>query len=97
MVSRTCILQLKIFDINFSRVMTKFADINIITGTNASTAASIFESVDKLFSTNNIMLDDSVGLGRDNTNADIGNHNSINRKVKLRDVTYSEIAFSEVG
>ena len=36
-------LTFKIFDINFSRAMTKFADINIITGRNASTVVSIFD------------------------------------------------------
>ena len=72
----------KIFDINFSRVMTTFADINLINGTNASTAASIFESVDTFISTNNISWDHCLGLGLDNTNANIGNHNSIKTRAR---------------
>ena len=35
----------KIFDINFSREMIKFAHINLITGITASNAASVFESI----------------------------------------------------
>ena len=60
------------------KVITKFADINI-TEINVSTAASIFESVDKLFSTNNITWDHCVGLGLHNTNINIGNHNYENK------------------
>ena len=38
----------KIYDINFSSEMTKFTDINQITG-NASTTENLFEIVDNIF------------------------------------------------
>ena len=62
-------------------MITKFAGIKLTTGRNAPTAVSIFESVDNFFSTNNISWDDCVGLGLDNTNANIG-HNSIKTRTK---------------
>ena len=42
-------ITVRIFDINYSRVMTKFFDMNLIEGANASTAAAIFSSVNKQF------------------------------------------------
>ena len=38
----------RIFDINHQRIMTKFSDMNLMVGRDASTAAEMFSSVDKL-------------------------------------------------
>ena len=35
-----------VFDVNFNRLMTKFFDMNLIDGTDASTAEAMFQSVD---------------------------------------------------
>ena len=36
----------RVFDINFNRVMAKFLDMNVMEGKDVSTAAAIFKSVD---------------------------------------------------
>ena len=38
-----------IFDTNFDHIMTKFLDMNVLVGGNASIAAFEFNSVDELF------------------------------------------------
>lgn len=42
-------ITVRIFDTNYSRVMTKFFDMNLIEGASASTAAAASSSVDKQF------------------------------------------------
>ena len=42
-------ITVRILDINYSRVMTKFFDLNLKEGGSASTAAAMFSSVDKQF------------------------------------------------
>ena len=42
-------ITVKIFNISYSRVMTKFFDMNLIEGASASTAVVMFSSVDKQF------------------------------------------------
>ena len=57
--------------------MTKFFDMNLLEGTDASTAASMFDRVSNLFERYNIQWDHCMGIGLDNTNANIGERNSI--------------------
>ena len=66
-----------IFDINHQRIMKKIFDMNLMKGWDASTAAEMFPSVDKLFIKYDISWDFITGLGIDNTNANIGEHNSV--------------------
>ena len=40
-------ITVRIFDINYSCVITKFFNMTLIEGANASTAAAMFSSVDK--------------------------------------------------
>lgn len=42
-------ITVRIFDTNYSRVMTKFFDMNLIEGASASTVAAASSSVDKQF------------------------------------------------
>ena len=42
-------ITVRILDINYSRVMTKFFDLNLKEGGSTSTAAAMFSSVDKQF------------------------------------------------
>jgi hypothetical protein len=71
----------RIFDVNFSRVMTKFVDMNLLEGPNASTAESMFNSDDELFNEHSISWDTVTAIGVDNTNANNGAHNSIKSRV----------------
>ena len=45
--------------------------MNLLEGTNASTAASIFDSVNNLIEWDNIQWDHCISIGLDNTNANI--------------------------
>ena len=74
----------EIFDDNFSRAMTKFVDMNLLEGPNASTAEFMFKSVDELFNEHSISWDTVTAIGVDNTNANIGAHNSIKSRVLER-------------
>ena len=38
----------RIYDVNFGRVLTKFLDMNLLEGRDASTAEAMFQSVDEL-------------------------------------------------
>ena len=51
--------------------------MNLLEGTNASTAASIFDSVNNLIEWYNIQWDHCISIGLDNTNANIWGGNSI--------------------
>ena len=57
--------------------MKKNFDMNLMEGPDASTAAEMFSSVDKLFRKYGISWDFITALGIDNTNANIGEHNSV--------------------
>ena len=46
----------RIFDVNFNLIMKKFFDINFLEGTDASTAASMFDGVNNLFERYNMQL-----------------------------------------
>ena len=44
----------RIFGVNFNRIMKKFFDMNFLEGADAPTAASMFDSVNSLFERYNI-------------------------------------------
>ena len=62
--------------------MTKFFDMNLIDGTDASTAETMFLSVDNQLNNHDISWDYCLAIGLDNTNANIGDHNSIKPRAK---------------
>ena len=66
----------RMFDINHQRIMTKFFLMNLMEGQDASAAAEMFSSVGKLFIKHGISWDFVTAYGVDNTNANIGEHNS---------------------
>ena len=66
-----------IFDVNFNRIMTKFFDMNMLQGRDASTAEHMFTSIENQLQTNNLSWDMVMEIGLDNTNASIGDHNLI--------------------
>ena len=70
-------IMVRIFDVNFSRIMTKFLDTNLLEGRDASTADVMFEGVNNFLSENDIQWDHCMAIGLDNTNVNIGDHNSI--------------------
>ena len=55
--------------------------MNLMEGRDAATAAEMFSSVDKLFIKHGISWDFVTALGADNTNANIGEHNSLKSRV----------------
>ena len=57
--------------------MTKFLDMNLLEGQEASTADVLFESIKHLLDVNSIEWDHCMAIGLDNTNVNIGDHNSI--------------------
>ena len=67
----------RIYDIQFSQIVSKFFDMSLLEGVSASTVDSMFNSTDDLFSKHNISWDYCMAIGLDNTNANIGEHNSI--------------------
>ena len=60
--------------------MAKFLDMNVLVCRNASTAALEFNSIDKLSTRFELSWKNVTGLGVDNTNSDIGAHNSLKQK-----------------
>ena len=75
-------ITVRIYDINFNRIMKKFFDINNLTGRGAST--SLFNSVDVQLEYNDISWDYCTSIGVDNTNVNIGEQNSIKSRALLK-------------
>lgn len=67
----------------------KLFDINFIEGTDASTAAVMFPSVDSQLTNHGITWDYCLVIGLENTNAKFGYYNSI--KPRLREKNESMI------
>ena len=55
-LQKMCPVTVRIFDVNFNRIMKKFFDINFLEGTDAPTAANMFDSVNNLFERYNMQL-----------------------------------------
>ena len=47
----------RVFDVSFNTVMTKFFDMNLIDGTDVSTAEAMFQSVDNQLKNHDISWD----------------------------------------
>ena len=78
---------IRIFDMNYNRIMTKFFDMNLLEGRDASTAAHQFQSVDQLLEKHEIPWSYCTAIGVDNTNANIGNRNSIKTRALEKNPT----------
>ena len=65
----------RIFDTNFDRIMTKFLNMNMLVGCNASAAVFEFSSIDELVLRFELSWKNVTGSGVDNTNSNIGAHN----------------------
>ena len=57
--------------------MTKLSDMNLMKGRDAFTAAEMFSKINKIFIKHGIFWDFVTAFGVDNTNANIGEHNSL--------------------
>ena len=75
-------ITVRVFDINFSRVMTKFFDMNLTDGTDASTTEAIFQSVNNQLSNHDISWNYCLAIALDRTNVNVGDHNSIKFRAK---------------
>ena len=65
-------IAVRVFEVNFNRVKTKFFDVNPIDGTVASTAETMFQSVDNQLSNHGFSWDCCLAICLDNTNVNIG-------------------------
>ena len=81
-LSKTFPMTVRVFDVNFNRVMTNVFDMNLIDGTDASTAGAMFQSIDNQLNNHDIRWDYCLAIGLDNTNVNIGDHNSIKSRAK---------------
>ena len=74
-------ITVRIFDVNFGRVMPKFFDMNLLSGRDSGTAEVMLDSTDAQFTKQGVSWENVSGLGVDNTNANIGTHNSLKARV----------------
>ena len=70
-------ISIRIFDVNFNRIMTKFFDMNMLEGRAASTAECMFVSINQQLEKNDLSWNIVSAIGVDNTNANIGAQYSI--------------------
>ena len=70
-------ITVRIFNIDYSRVLTKFFEMILIAGANASPAAAMISSVNKQLKTIQIPWEYCLAIGVDNKNTNIGDHKSI--------------------
>ena len=75
-------ITVRVFVVNFNRVMTKLFDMNLIDRTDVSTAEAVFQRVDNQLNNHDISWDYCLAIGLDNTNVNIGDHNSIKSRAK---------------
>ena len=74
-------ITVRIFDVNFGRVMTKFFDMNLLSSRHSGTAEVMFDSIDAEFTKHGVSWENFSGLGIDNTNANIGYCNFLKTRV----------------
>ena len=65
-------IAVRVFEVNFNKVMTKFFDVDPIDGTDASTAETMFQSVDNQLNKDDISWDCCLAIGLANANVNIG-------------------------
>ena len=77
------LITVRIFVVNFGRVMTKFFDMNLQSGCDSCTAELMFYSTHAQF-TKHVSGENVSGLDIDNTHANIGNRNSLKSRVLMK-------------
>ena len=77
-------ITVRLYNVQFNRIMTHFFDMNLLEGRDSSTAEVMFNSIDSQLSKHEISWDNCVALGVDNTNANIGAHNSIKSRAQAK-------------
>ena len=80
-----------VFDTNFGRVMTEFFDMNLIGSTDASTTEAMFQRVNNQFNNHDISRNYCLAIALDNTNVNIGDHNSITFRAKEKSGSMSSL------
>ena len=65
-------ITVRIYEVRFNQIMTRFFDMGLLEGSTASTAESMLASVAEQFNDHNFSWDYCVAIGLDNTNANIG-------------------------
>ena len=88
-LSKMFLITVRVFDATFNRVMTKFFDMSLIDGADTSTAEAMFQSIDNQLNNHDISWDYCLAIGLDNTNVNIGDHNSIKSKAKEKDGSFA--------
>ena len=78
----------RIFDINYQRIIIKKFYMYLMEGRDASTAAEMFSSVDKLFIKHVISQNFVIALGVDNTNTNIENIIPLKVEHQRKTITY---------
>ena len=56
-------ISVRIFDVNFGRVMTKFFDMKLLSGRDSGTAEVMFDSIDAQFTKHGVSWENVSGLG----------------------------------
>lgn len=74
-------ITVRVFDVNWNKVITKFLDINLITGRDNGKAAAMFDSIDDKFQFYELSWDSVSSLGVGNTNVNTGMRNFIKSRV----------------
>ena len=64
-------ITVRLYDVQFNRIMTHFFDMNLLKGRDSSTAEVMFNIIDSQLSKHEISWDNCVALGVVNTNANI--------------------------
>ena len=64
-------ITVRIYEVRFNQIMTRFFDMGLLEGSTASTAESMLASVAEQFNDHNFSWDYCVVIGLDNTNANI--------------------------
>ena len=70
-------INIGIFEVNFSQIMTKFFVMNILEERDASTAEFMFANIDQQLMENDLSWDMVNEIGLNNINANFGEHISI--------------------
>lgn len=80
-------LTVRIYDVNLGKVKTSFLDMCMSSG---GTAEELFTAIDDCLSSLKVPWENCVAVGVDNTNVNVGKHNSIMTRVKAKnDAVYT--------
>ena len=86
-------ITVKLFDVNRSRVVTRFLDMGTTQDVNAATASAMPEATDKAMSKNTIPWCNCKACLVDNTSANLGKFNSIKTRIieKIQTATFLDV------